>query len=98
MIGENAISGLTEQALTYTRTPHGVSHHIAQSCMERFATAYDREVQNFVDNINRGSAMTGPSSWDGYIVALVCDAGLASLQDGQKYAVTIPPRPALYLS
>ncbi|ROR06273.1 Gfo/Idh/MocA family protein [Erwinia sp. JUb26] len=98
VIGENAISGLTEQALTYTRSPNGVSHHISQSCMERFATAYDREVQNFVDNISRGSAMTGPSSWDGYVVALVCDAGLASLKDGQKHDVTIPECPALYLA
>lgn len=98
VIGENAISGLTEQALTYTRSPNGVSRHISQSCMERFATAYDREVQNFVDNISRGSAMTGPSSWDGYIVALVCDAGLASLKDGQKHDVTIPECPALYLA
>lgn len=98
VIGENAISGLTEQALTYTRSPNGVSRHISQSCMERFATAYDREVQNFVDNISRGSAMTGPSSWDGYVVALVCDAGLASLKDGQKHDVTIPECPALYLA
>nr|WP_314426831.1 Gfo/Idh/MocA family oxidoreductase [uncultured Erwinia sp.] len=98
VIGENAISGLTEQALTYTRSPNGVSRHISQSCMERFATAYDREVQNFVDNISRGSAMTGPSSWDGYVVALVCDAGLASLKDGQKHDVAIPECPALYLA
>ncbi|MBK0034521.1 Gfo/Idh/MocA family oxidoreductase [Erwinia sp. S43] len=98
VIGENAISGLTEQALIYTRSPNGVSRHISQSCMERFATAYDREVQNFVDNISRGSAMTGPSSWDGYVVALVCDAGLASLKDGQKHDVTIPECPALYLA
>lgn len=98
VIGENAISGLTEQALTWTRSPNGVSRHISQSCMERFATAYDREVQNFVDNISRGSAMTGPSSWDGYVVALVCDAGLASLKDGQKHDVTIPECPALYLA
>lgn len=97
VIGENAITGLTEQALTYTRSQSGVGHHIAQSCMERFAIAYDREVQNFVDSVARGSEMTGPSSWDGYIVALVCDAGLASLKDGQKHNVAIPECPALYL-
>lgn len=96
VIGENAIAGLTEQALTYTRSQSGTSRHIAQSCMERFATAYDREVQNFVDRINSGSEMTGPSSWDGYVVALVCDAGLASLKDGEKHEVIIPERPALY--
>ncbi|MFS2223723.1 Gfo/Idh/MocA family protein [Pantoea sp. B65] len=96
VIGENAITALTEQALTVTRSLAGASRHIAASCMERFATAYDREVQNFVDCINNGREISGPSSWDGYIVALVCDAGLASLQDGLKHNVTIPSRPALY--
>lgn len=97
VIGENAIAGLTEQAFTYTRTQAGAGRHIAQSCMERFTTAYDREVQNFVDNIANNVEMTGPSSWDGYVVALVCDAGLASLKDGEKHAVVIPERPSLYL-
>ncbi|GLR10784.1 inositol 2-dehydrogenase [Mixta theicola] len=96
VIGENAIAGLTEQALTCTRSVAGMSHHIPHSCMERFATAYDREVQNFVDNISRGEEMSGPSAWDGYVVALVCDAGLASLKDGQRHDVVIPECPALY--
>ncbi|WP_455812608.1 Gfo/Idh/MocA family protein [Pseudomonas graminis] len=96
VIGENAIASLTEQALTVTRSANGVGRHIAQSCMERFATAYDREVQNFIDRVSSGSEMTGPSSWDGYVVALVCDAGLASLKDGLKHDVVIPACPALY--
>lgn len=96
VIGENAIASLTEQALTVTRSASGVGRHIAQSCMERFATAYDREVQNFIDRVSSGSEMTGPSSWDGYVVALVCDAGLASLKDGLKQDVIIPACPALY--
>ncbi|HBV39895.1 MAG TPA: inositol 2-dehydrogenase [Erwinia sp.] len=96
VIGENAIASLTEQALTVTRSANGAGRHIAKTCMERFATAYDREVQNFIDDISNGREMSGPSSWDGYVVALVCDAGLASLKDGLQHAVTVPPRPALY--
>lgn len=96
VIGEDGITALTEQALTTTRTQHGNSRHITTTCMERFATAYDREVQNFVDQVSAGAEMTGPSSWDGYVVALVCDAGLASLKDGEKHAVNIPECPALY--
>ncbi|MCP1439982.1 myo-inositol 2-dehydrogenase/D-chiro-inositol 1-dehydrogenase [Erwinia persicina] len=96
VIGENAIASLTEQALTVKRSVSGAGYPIAKTCMERFATAYDREVQNFIDNISSGREMSGPSCWDGYVVALVCDAGLASLQDGLKHEVTVPPRPALY--
>lgn len=54
MIGENAISALTEQALTTVRSAQGYSRAIPKTCMERFATAYDREVQNFVDRVNLG--------------------------------------------
>ncbi|MDI9224186.1 Gfo/Idh/MocA family oxidoreductase [Pantoea sp. EA-12] len=96
VIGENAIAALTEQQVISTRSRHGNAQHIAQSCMERFAVAYDREVQHFVDRVRDGREMSGPSSWDGYVVALVCDAGLASLKDGKKHDVLIPALPALY--
>ncbi|MDS6632290.1 Gfo/Idh/MocA family oxidoreductase [Klebsiella michiganensis] len=96
VIGENAISALTEQALTTIRSAQGYNRAIPKTCMERFATAYDREVQNFVDRVNLGAEMSGPSSWDGFVVAMVCDAGLASLKDGEKHAVSLPECPALY--
>ncbi|TKI03011.1 Gfo/Idh/MocA family protein [Martelella alba] len=96
IIGEEAITTLTEQALTETRSINGVGRHITMSCMERFATAYDCEVQNFVDNVAANVPMTGPSSWDGYIVALVCDAGIASLHNGMPHDVSIPDCPELY--
>ncbi|MGE9550719.1 Gfo/Idh/MocA family protein [Erwinia amylovora] len=96
VIGENAIVALTEQQTISSRSLNGNVQHIAQSCMERFATAYDREVQHFVDNVRNGREMSGPSSWDGYVVALVCDAGLTSLKDGLKHDVVIPTQPPFY--
>lgn len=96
VVGEKAISALTEQALYTTRSSHGYARAIAKTCMERFATAYDREVQHFVDRVSAGVEMSGPSSWDGFVVAKVCDAGLASLRDGQTHSVSLPERPALY--
>ena len=96
IVGENSIAALTEQQYISTRSLNGNAQHIAQSCMERFSTAYDREVQHFIDNVRSGREMSGPSSWDGYVVALVCDAGLASLKDGKQHDVFIPSQPALY--
>ncbi|ELY2739946.1 Gfo/Idh/MocA family oxidoreductase [Cronobacter turicensis] len=95
-IGENGIAALTEQQFISTRSLNGNAQHIPQSCMERFATAYDREVQHFIDSVREGRGISGPSSWDGYVVARVCDAGLASLKDGGKHDVVIPAQPALY--
>lgn len=69
---------------------------IAQDYIERFADAYDREVQAWVDATRRGE-FTGPSAWDGYAVAAVCEAGVRSLEDGGRVAVDLVDRPALYV-
>ncbi|KUN06573.1 inositol 2-dehydrogenase [Streptomyces canus] len=68
---------------------------IAQDFVERFADAYDREVQAWVDATRRGE-VTGPSVWDGYAAAAVCEAGVRSLNDGGRTTVELVERPALY--
>jgi myo-inositol 2-dehydrogenase/D-chiro-inositol 1-dehydrogenase len=68
---------------------------VAQDFVERFADAYDREVQAWVDATRRGE-VGGPSVWDGYAVAAVCEAGVRSLREGGRVAVELVERPALY--
>lgn len=68
---------------------------IAQDFVERFADAYDREVQAWVDATRRGE-VTGPSVWDGYAAAAVCEAGVRSLEEGGRMPVELVERPALY--
>jgi myo-inositol 2-dehydrogenase/D-chiro-inositol 1-dehydrogenase len=68
---------------------------IAQEFVERFADAYDREVQAWVDATRRGE-VTGPGAWDGYAAAAVCEAGVRSLQDGGRVPVELVERPPLY--
>ncbi|MFE0252771.1 Gfo/Idh/MocA family protein [Streptomyces sp. NPDC059010] len=68
---------------------------IAQDYIERFADAYDREVQAWVDATRRGE-VTGPSAWDGYAVAAVCEAGVRALAEGGRFPVELVDRPALY--
>ncbi|MEV7735948.1 Gfo/Idh/MocA family oxidoreductase [Streptomyces sp. NPDC088921] len=68
---------------------------IAQDFVERFADAYDREVQAWVDATRRGE-VTGPSVWDGYAAAAVCEAGVRSLTEGGRMTVELVERPALY--
>ncbi|MFF7639511.1 Gfo/Idh/MocA family oxidoreductase [Streptomyces canus] len=68
---------------------------IAQDFVERFADAYDREVQAWVDATRRGE-VTGPSVWDGYAAAAVCEAGVRSLDEGGRVPVELVERPALY--
>ncbi|MFI8193525.1 Gfo/Idh/MocA family protein [Streptomyces sp. NPDC085946] len=68
---------------------------IAQDWTERFADAYDREVQAWVDATRRGE-VTGPGTWDGYAAAAVCEAGVRALRDGGRVAVDLAERPAPY--
>ncbi|WP_328875215.1 Gfo/Idh/MocA family oxidoreductase [Streptomyces sp. NBC_00287] len=68
---------------------------IAQDWTERFADAYDREVQAWVDATSRGE-VTGPSTWDGYAAAAVCEAGVRALRDGGRVEVELVERPSLY--
>lgn len=68
---------------------------IAQDFVERFADAYDREIQTWVDATRRGE-VTGPSAWDGYAAAAVCEAGVRALEEGGRVEVELVERPAFY--
>lgn len=61
----------------------------------RFAAAYDRQIQSWVDAVHDGSLVAGPTAWDGYLVALSCEAGVKAL-DGGVIPVESEPRPDFY--
>ncbi|MDX2592451.1 MULTISPECIES: Gfo/Idh/MocA family protein [Streptomyces] len=73
----------------------GATEEVAQDYLVRFADAYDREVQSWVDATRRG-LVTGPGVWDGYAASVVAEAGVRSLENGGRVAVDLAPRPALY--
>ncbi|MEU9786796.1 Gfo/Idh/MocA family oxidoreductase [Streptomyces phaeochromogenes] len=68
---------------------------IAQDFVERFEDAYDRQVQAWVDATRRGE-VTGPSAWDGYATAAVCEAGVRAQTEGGRIEVELVERPAFY--
>ncbi|MFD5598652.1 Gfo/Idh/MocA family protein [Leucobacter sp. NPDC058333] len=67
-----------------------------QSFTTRFAPAYDAQIQRWVDAVHRGDLIDGPNAWDGYLVALACEAGVTAMHDGGIVPVTAPERPAFY--
>ena len=60
----------------------------------RFAAAYDREVQAWVDASRRGEVV-GATTWDGYAATAVCTAGMESLATGQPVKVELADRAAV---
>ena len=70
-----------------------IADHV--SFTTRFATAYDEQIQRWVNAVRGGSLVDGPNAWDGYLVALACEAGVRAL-DGGIIPVESPERPAFY--
>ncbi|MFV0253303.1 MAG: Gfo/Idh/MocA family protein [Beutenbergiaceae bacterium] len=68
---------------------------VHQDYITRFRDAYDAQVQCWIDGVHQGRLVSGPSAWDGYRVALACEAGLAAM-DGSPGMVQAAPRPAFY--
>jgi myo-inositol 2-dehydrogenase / D-chiro-inositol 1-dehydrogenase len=65
---------------------------ITPSFRERFGTAYDIEIQRWVDAVRSGVNVDGPNAWDGYAAAAVCEAGVRSLQTGERVDVELAER------
>jgi myo-inositol 2-dehydrogenase / D-chiro-inositol 1-dehydrogenase len=68
-----------------------LGEQIAPDFRARFATAYRRELDCWIKG-DDGAA----SAWDGYAANAVADACLASLASGERAAVELAERPALY--
>jgi myo-inositol 2-dehydrogenase/D-chiro-inositol 1-dehydrogenase len=66
------------------------------SFKSRFRTAFDIEVQSWVDAARRGT-VEGPSAWDGYKVAVACEAGVQAMKSGRQVAVDLPETPSFYV-
>jgi len=62
----------------------------------RFAEAYRVQLQGWVDAVRAGGPYRGASAWDGYVAAVVSNRAIESYRTGQRVAVELPPRPALY--
>ncbi|GAA2251564.1 inositol 2-dehydrogenase [Streptomyces ruber] len=92
---ERGTARIGEEQSLVTETAGRWGGTIVQDFTERFADAYDREVQAWVDATRRGE-VTGPSVWDGYAAAAVCEAGVRSLTEGVRVEVELIERPALY--
>ncbi len=62
---------------------------------ERFGAAYDTEFQRWVDAVRSGVNVDGPSAWDGYAAAAVCEAGVQSLGSGRPVEVSMVSRDSI---
>ncbi len=82
----NATVGLGVDVLTRTAGRWGGI--VPDDFRYRFGTAYDLEIQHWVNATQEGR-VDGPTAWDGYAAVAVCEAGVESLRSGKPVDVEL---------
>jgi myo-inositol 2-dehydrogenase/D-chiro-inositol 1-dehydrogenase len=95
VVCEDGTATLGEPSPVRVRRAGLAADRVPADWRERFARAYDVELQEWVDAAS-GDGELGPSAWDGYAASVVSDAGLRALRTGKRVPVSLVDRPALY--
>jgi myo-inositol 2-dehydrogenase/D-chiro-inositol 1-dehydrogenase len=95
VVGETGVLDLQTPAGATLRTQGGERTVIPTGFQDRFASAYTGELGAWVAAAAQGTA-TGPSAWDGYAAAAVCEAAWQAFQTGQPVDVGLVAKPELY--
>jgi myo-inositol 2-dehydrogenase/D-chiro-inositol 1-dehydrogenase len=93
--GERGTVALTETNRVVVKSAGRISGRVPDDWRERFMDAYDVEIAAWMRAAAAGGA-TGPSAWDGYAAAVVCDAALEAARSGEAVAVRLAERPGIY--
>jgi hypothetical protein len=92
---EEGIVNIGEDGGPYVRAGGRWGGEITPSFLERFRSAYDAEVQSWVDAAKRDE-VGGPTAWDGYATAACCEAGVTAQRSGERVKVTLKNKPGIY--
>ena len=95
LVCENGSLGLPAQLDLETRFGGGQSFPFAGDWRPRFANAYRRQMQAWVDSIT-GAPNAGSSAWDGLMATAIAAAGVKAFETGGVVAVDAPAKPKLY--
>ena len=96
VVGEDGTVALADSAPVLVRRAGTVAGRVPADWSERFALAYDAELQEWVDALAEGRGAAGPSAWDGYAAAVVSDAAVEALRSGRVEPIELGDQPAFY--
>ncbi|RSK55205.1 Gfo/Idh/MocA family protein [Bacillus canaveralius] len=95
VVGETGTANLPEPLSVLLRSEAKLSTEILVDWKDRFIDSYDTELQEWINSTVKGE-MHGPSSWDGFVVAVTADACVKAKHTGEIVPITMPERPAFY--
>jgi myo-inositol 2-dehydrogenase/D-chiro-inositol 1-dehydrogenase len=96
VVGEDGTAALADRGQVVLRHGGAGSGAVPQDWRQRFIAAYDSELQDWINAVSAGDGAAGPSCWDGYAAQVVCDAGVDALHSGERVAVELIEKPAIY--
>jgi myo-inositol 2-dehydrogenase / D-chiro-inositol 1-dehydrogenase len=96
LVAERGTLLLDDPAPVVLRRDRQVGRGLPADWIPRFAQAYQRELQDWIQAVAAGGPARGATAWDGYLAALVSAVAVAALETGLSQHVRVPERPALY--
>lgn len=92
---ENGTASLPEPSYPAIRANGTNAFRIPADWKERFADAYDVELQHWIDAVNEGR-VDGPTAWDGYVVSRITEACSKAREKGDIIRIDMEAYPQFY--
>ena len=89
LVAEEGTVSLDSPPPTVLRKDFGTGRALPADWRPRFAEAYRRELQDFVDGLRTDGVPRGASAWDGYVATVVAQACVAALESGTRQPVKL---------
>lgn len=95
VVGETGVASLPEPMSVPLRSAGRQSTEILMDWKLRFIDSYDVELQEWIDDTQRG-VVNGPTAWDGYFASATAEACVEARHSKQITPIRIADRPAFY--
>jgi myo-inositol 2-dehydrogenase/D-chiro-inositol 1-dehydrogenase len=96
LVGEDGTVSLDAPPATVLRRSAVIGRDLPSDWRPRFAEAYRRELQDWVDGLRTNRVPRGASAWDGYAATVVAQAAVVALKTGTPQKVDLGTRPTRY--
>ncbi|WP_199432289.1 Gfo/Idh/MocA family protein [Qaidamihabitans albus] len=94
-VGETGAVRLPDPADVWLRQAGNLRTGVLQDWQRRFGAAFDLEFVEWAASVREGKP-AGPSAWDGYAAAVICDTTVEALHTGRPAEVRMKDRPTFY--
>ncbi|WP_433528322.1 Gfo/Idh/MocA family protein [Micromonospora sp. CA-263727] len=96
LVGEEGSVALDTPPATELRRAGVAGRALPGDWRPRFAEAYRRELQDWVDGLHKKPTLGGADAWDGYAATAIAQVCVAALETGTRQEVSLADQPDLY--